>query len=112
MMKPIIKLTKLGNNMAKKKEETSFSKLNDMLNKIAPDGEIIDINPLGKIDEWIPTGWYILNAALSGSLFGGMPNRRSLGLAGEEGCLQKNEEVEVYIFKSNISQQHELKQFD
>jgi len=70
--------------MAKKKEETSFSKLNDILNKIAPDGEMIDINPIAKIDEWIPTGWYILNAALSGSLFGGMPNRRSLGLVAEE----------------------------
>ena len=76
--------------MAKKKatssnEPGSFSKLNDLLNKIAPDGEILDINPIAKIDEWISTGSYILNAALSGSIFGGLPNRRSLVLAGEEG---------------------------
>jgi RecA/RadA recombinase len=76
--------------MAKKKfnEEkgpASFSKLNDFLNTIAPDGEMLDINPIAKIDEWISTGSYILNAALSGSLFGGLPNRRSLVLAGEEG---------------------------
>lgn len=74
--------------MAKKKPITgssSFSELNDFLNTIAPDGEIIDDNPMAKIDEWISTGSYILNAALSGSVFGGMPNRRSLGLAGEEG---------------------------
>lgn len=76
--------------MAKKKssgvkESGSFSKLNDFLNTIAPDGEILDINPIAKIDEWLPTGSYILNAALSGSLFGGLPNRRSLVLAGEEG---------------------------
>jgi hypothetical protein len=98
--------------MAKKKEETSFSKLNDILNQIAPDGEIIEINPIAKIDEYIPTGWYILNAALSGSLFGGMPNRRSIGLAGEESCLQKDEEVEIYITKNpNISQCHDTKKF-
>jgi RecA/RadA recombinase len=70
---------------AKKGEPGSFSQLNDFLNTIAPDGEILDINPIAKIDEWIPTGSYILNAALSGSLFGGLPNRRSLVLAGEEG---------------------------
>jgi len=69
----------------KKGEPGSFSQLNDFLNTIAPDGEILDINPIAKIDEWIPTGSYILNAALSGSLFGGLPNRRSLVLAGEEG---------------------------
>ena len=68
--------------MAKKKAidlkaPGSFSKLNDLLNTIAPDGEMLDINPIAKIDEWIPTGSYILNAALSGSLFGGLPNRRS-----------------------------------
>lgn len=76
--------------MAKKKsiasnEPGKFSKLNDFLNTIAPDGEMLDINPIAKIDEWIGTGSYILNAALSGSLFGGLPNRRSLVLAGEEG---------------------------
>lgn len=74
--------------MAKKtkmKGKASFSDLNNFLNTIAPDGEIIDDNPIAKIDEWISTGSYILNAALSGSIFGGMPNRRSLGLAGLEG---------------------------
>jgi RecA/RadA recombinase len=68
-----------------KKEKSSFLKLSDALNKIAPDGDIIETSPLAKIDEWIPTGSYILNAALSGSLFGGLPNRRSLVLAGPEG---------------------------
>ena len=72
--------------MSKKKPKgtSSFSELNDFLNIIAPEGEMIDIHPMAKIDEWISTGSYILNAALSGSIFRGMPNRRSLGLAGEE----------------------------
>jgi hypothetical protein len=101
--------------MAKKKvlvkgEPGQFSKLNDFLNTIAPMGEMLDINPIAKIDEWIGTGSYILNAALSGSLFGGLPNRRSLVLAGEEGCLEKNQEIEIYTMKSKkISQTHDLK---
>jgi hypothetical protein len=102
--------------MAKKTSTTSgagsFSQLNDILNKIAPDGEILDINPIARIDEWIGTGSYILNAALSGSIFGGIPNRRSLVLAGEEGCLEKNQEVEIYRIKNpNISRKHEIKDF-
>jgi hypothetical protein len=98
--------------MAKKSSNekmSSFIELNDLLSKISPDGAIIEDSMYAKIDEWIPTGSYILNAALSGSLFGGMPNRRSLMFAGEEGCLQKDEEVEIYILKSNISQKHERK---
>ena len=67
-----------------KKNLSSFSKLCDALDKIAPDGAIIDDSPIAKIDEWIPTGCYIINAALSGSIFGGLPNRRSLLLAGAE----------------------------
>ncbi len=66
-------------------DNASFSELNDALSKISPDGSIIEDSIYAKIDEWIPTGSYILNAAMSGSLFGGMPNRRSLMFAGEEG---------------------------
>lgn len=69
-----------------KKEQLSFSALNDELNLISPDGDILEDSVYARIDEFIPTGPYILNAALSGSLFGGMPNRRSLMFAGEEGA--------------------------
>lgn len=68
-----------------KPEASSFLELNDALSKISPDGAIMDDCVYAKIDEWIPTGFYILNAAISGSLFGGMPNRRSLLFAGLEG---------------------------
>lgn len=74
--------------MAKKtieRTEASFSELNDALNIISPDGDILEDSIYARIDEFIPTGSYILNAALSGSLFGGMPNRRSLSFAGEQG---------------------------
>jgi RecA/RadA recombinase len=74
--------------MAKEKKEkvtASFLDLNDSLNKISPNGSILEDSLYARIDEWIGTGSYILNAALSGSLLGGMPNRRSLCLAGAEG---------------------------
>lgn len=73
--------------MAKKESKgaVSFSELNDVLSQISPDGDILEDSVYARIDEFIPTGPYILNAALSGSLFGGMPNRRSLTFAGEEG---------------------------
>lgn len=87
---------------------SSFTELNDMLSKFSPDGAIIEDSIYAKIDEWIGTGSYILNAALSGSLFGGMPNRRSLMFAGEESCLHKDETVEVYILKS-ATQHHDTK---
>jgi hypothetical protein len=88
------------NSTISDKKQLSFSDLNMALSAISPDGAILDESIYAKIDEWIPTGNYILNAALSGSLFGGMPNRRSLTFAGEEGCLQKDEEVEIYTLKS------------
>lgn len=75
--------------MAKKKseprEELGFSALNDMLSAFSPEGGILDECEFARIDEWISTGSYILNAAMSGTLFGGMPNRRSITFAGEEG---------------------------
>lgn len=61
-----------------------FSKMNEIMSKIAPEGDMIEDSPYAFIDEWISTGWYIVNAALSGSLFGGVPNRRSVVFAGEE----------------------------
>ena len=73
--------------MAKKteKKQASFSDLNDALSKFSPDGDILENSVYARIDEFIGTGSFILNAALSGSLFGGLPNRRSLTFAGVEG---------------------------
>jgi len=76
---------KMSADKSSGKAKSSFSELNDMLSKFSPDGAIIDDSIYARIDEWIPTGSYVLNAALSGSLFGGMPNRRSLMFAGETG---------------------------
>jgi len=79
-------MAKKNSNVSSNLQETSFNELNDILNKISPNGDILEDSIYARIDEWIPTGSYILNAAMSGSLFGGMPNRRSLGLGGESGA--------------------------
>ena len=66
-------------------KEFSFNDLDEQLTKISPKGSVISVNSYSKIDEWISTGNYLLNAQLSGSLFGGIPNSRSICLAGESG---------------------------
>lgn len=73
--------------MAKQKSEFSFLSLDKELSKITgfETGSILAENTFSEVDEWIPTGNYLLNAQLSGSLFGGIPNTRSLGLMGDPG---------------------------
>jgi len=66
-------------------KEFSFSELDTLLTKINPKGSIITHNTFSKIDEYISSGNYLLNAQLTGSLFGGIPNSRSVCFAGETG---------------------------
>ena len=96
-------LRKLKKFMAKQKTEFSFLNLDKELSKISgfETGSILAENTFSEVDDWIPTGNYLLNAQLSGSLFGGIPNTRSLGLMGDPGCLQKNQKVRIYILKTN-----------
>lgn len=82
------------------KQQMSFNDLDTLLTKVNPKGSIITHNPFSKIDEYISTGNYLLNAQLTGSLFGGIPNSRSICFAGESGCLPKNERVKVYVLKT------------
>ena len=63
----------------------SFLDLDVALSKINPKGSIITDNAFSKIDEYVSTGNYLLNAQLTGSLFGGIPNSRSICFAGESG---------------------------
>ena len=66
-------------------KQFSFNELDAQLSKVNPKGSIITQNAFSKIDEYIDTGNYLLNAQLTGSLFGGIPNSRSICLAGESG---------------------------
>lgn len=67
------------------KKEFSFAELDKQLSKIEgfESGSILEINDFSEVTEWIPTGNYLLNAQLSGSLFGGIANNRSMGIAGD-----------------------------
>lgn len=96
--------------MAKTTEKSSpgtfsFAALDKELSKIAgfETGSILSSNTFSEVDEWIPTGNYLLNAQISGTLFGGVPNSRSFGVMGDPGCLQKNVEVKIYKLKSKLA---------
>lgn len=62
-----------------------LSEIQKELKKVNPFGDIISKSDFSKITEWIDTGNYHLNAVFSGDLFGGIPNNRTICLAGESG---------------------------
>ena len=61
----------------------AFNKFNDLLEKKVKTK--ITLMGFSDIDDYIPTGNYLLNAQMSGSVFGGYPNTRSIGIAGDSG---------------------------
>jgi len=94
--------------MANTKDALSaFNKFNDLLEKKLKTK--VSLMGFSDIDEFIPTGNYLLNAQMSGSVFGGYPNTRSIGIAGDSGAgktflclnavreLQKNNYFVFYI---------------
>lgn len=69
--------------MAKANTLDKFAKFSKLLDEKAK-GKL-ELRGFSDISEYIPTGNYLLNAQISGSLFGGYPNTRSFSLAGESG---------------------------
>lgn len=61
----------------------AFEKFTNLLEKSAKSH--VKLKGFSDIDEFIPTGNYMLNALMSGSIFGGYPNTRSVGIAGDSG---------------------------
>lgn len=72
----------------KKVKGFDFLKFDEKMSKIEgfETGSILENNIFSEVDEWIHTGNYILNASFGGSLFCGIPNTRSVGLAGDSGA--------------------------
>lgn len=66
-------------------KQFSFDELDKVMTKVDPLGSVMTENTFSKIDEWIGTGNYLLNAQLSGSIFKGMPNSRSIVFSGVSG---------------------------
>jgi recombination protein RecA len=62
---------------------SAFSNFNDQLEKKTKSR--VSLKGFSDIDEYIHTGNYLLNAQMSGSLRGGYPNARSLGIGGDSG---------------------------
>ena len=65
-----------------------LAKLNDAVSKKLTASEKVGFDVFKKfpgITEYISSGNYMVNAVLSGSMFGGVPNTRSIELAGKSG---------------------------
>ena len=69
--------------MAKQSGVFSFNDLNKEMSKNSKWGGLMsDGAGVSEITDYIPTGNYICNACLTGSVFGGAPNNRILCLSG------------------------------
>jgi RecA/RadA recombinase len=66
-------------------KEFTFEDLNKEMSKISTYGDTLDKSSISEIDDYIPSGNYLLNACLTGSVFGGYPNNRSVCIAGPSG---------------------------
>jgi RecA/RadA recombinase len=77
--------------MSKRSERTNatksftFEDLNQELAKVAPLGSTMDVSTFSEITEHIDIGSYILNLAMTGDVFGGIPNNRAVELMGPSG---------------------------
>lgn len=73
--------------MAKKaKVEATSGSIFDIINSVDNGCELIEESAGAQITEYISTGSYILNAAITGSMFRGIPCGRVTTLAGEPGA--------------------------
>lgn len=86
----------------------SFDDFDKALSKIKgfEHGSILENNVFSNVKEWINTGNYLLNAQISGSLFGGFPVGRISAVGGDPGCMQKNQRVRIYKLKSDLYNEH------
>jgi hypothetical protein len=78
----------------------SFEDLNKTMSKISILGSTMDKSEISKIDEYLDSGNYHLNAALTGSLFKGYPSNRTVSVCGPSGCLIPTEKINVYVMKT------------
>lgn len=72
--------------MAKKKESTGKGlSIFDIVKNCDDTAEVLAESKTAIIPDYVNTGWYILNAAMTGSLFKGAPASRVVTLSGESG---------------------------
>jgi hypothetical protein len=85
----------------------SFDELDGAMSKIDSLGSVMTKNSYSKIDEWIGTGNYLLNAQISGSVFKGIPNSRSIVFSGVSGCLHPDTKLTVFVSEEKTSRRIE-----
>lgn len=99
--------------MAKKKTENSIenaggiSSILNLVKSVDNSAEIIQDSAQSNIQEWIPSGNYILNACMSGDLFKAIPTGRIISFCGPSGCLPANEVIKVYVMQT-VSYHHNI----
>lgn len=84
----------------KASKQYTFEDLNKSLGEISPLGSTMDVSTFSEITEYIDIGSKILNLAMTGTVFGGIPNNRAVELMGPSGCVQKNQKIKIYKVKS------------
>lgn len=67
------------------KQKKTFADIMDKIQKVIPEAEIVGETNSFKINNYVSTGSYIVNAQISGSIFKGIPEGRMLLLAGDSG---------------------------
>jgi len=67
---------------ADKKVDKAIDDVFLALEKINPEAGFLSDQTLSAVTEWIDTGCMVLNAIISGSLFGGVPKGRITGFSG------------------------------
>lgn len=110
--------------MAKQSGVFSFNDLNKEMSKNSRWGGLMsDGAGVSEITDYIPTGNYICNACLTGSIFNGAPNNRILCLSGESGTgktyllmnmareAQKKGHVVIWYDSENAIELQQLVQF-
>lgn len=105
---PVVKKVK----EAKEDNMFSFDDINKELDKISLYGSKMSESTFSEVDHYISFGSHIVNACASGSIFGGIPNNRTVALAGPSGCLEKNEKISIYKMKTKSSNRKILKYND
>jgi hypothetical protein len=93
------KVTKAKNEVP----DFTFDDMNKDLDKISLYGSKMSENTFSEVDHYISFGSYVINAAATGSIFGGIPNNRTVALAGPSGCLEKNEKILIYKMMTKSS---------
>lgn len=64
------------------KLDKDILKVFDKLEKLNPEAKFLSESALSTVNEWVDTGCMVLNAIISGSLYGGVPVGRITGFSG------------------------------